>query len=80
MQFKLIPSPTPSLTVLGVTSQTPLTYLAHVKDLNFVGGGRGEKSCYGRVHEHVSPVSCKFYKKSREKEEVPKNLLAGIVV
>ena len=44
-QFKLIPSPTPSLTVLGVTSQTPLTYLAHVKDLNFVGGGRGEKSC-----------------------------------
>ena len=41
IQFKLIPSPTPSLTVLGVTSQTPFKYLAHVKDLNFVGGGRG---------------------------------------
>ena len=80
MQFKLIPSPTPSLTVLGVTSQTSFTYLAHVKDLNFVGGGKGGKSCKRRAYEHVSPVSCKFYTKSREKEEVPKNLLAGIVV
>ena len=71
MQFKLIPSPTPSLTVLGVTSQTSLTYLAHVKDLNFVGGVGGKI---------LSAVSCKFYTKSREKEEVPQNLLAGIVV
>ena len=35
--------PPPLLKVLGVTSQTPLTYPSNVKDLNFVqgGGGRG---------------------------------------
>ena len=27
--------------MLGVTSQTPFTYLANVKDLNFVRGGGG---------------------------------------
>ena len=35
IQVDSLPYPT-SLTVLGVTSQTPFTYLAHVKDLNFV--------------------------------------------
>ena len=38
MQFKLTPYP---WTVLAVTSQTLVTYLAHIKDLNFVGGGGG---------------------------------------
>ena len=32
--------PSPPLTVLGVTSQTPFTYLAHVEDLNFVHRGK----------------------------------------
>ena len=42
MQFKLIP--VFPWTVLGVTGQTPFTYLAHVMDLNFIRGV-GEKSC-----------------------------------
>ena len=42
MQFKLIP--VFPWTVLGVTGQTPFTYLAHVMDLNFIQGV-GEKSC-----------------------------------
>ena len=30
------PPPSPPSTVLGVTSQTPFTYLVHFMDLNFV--------------------------------------------
>ena len=43
MQFKLIP--VFPWTVLGVTGQTPFTYLAHVMDLNFIRGV-GEKTCF----------------------------------
>ena len=80
MQFKLIPSPTPSLTVLGVTSQTSFTYLAHVKDLNFAGGGRGENLVKVVFMSMYRRLAANFSVKWREKEEVPKNLLAGIVV
>ena len=31
-----LPPPSPPSTVLGVTSQTPFTYLVHFMDLNFV--------------------------------------------
>ena len=33
--------PPPPLNSVGLTSQTPFTYLANVKDLNFVRGGGG---------------------------------------
>ena len=61
--------PTP-WTVLGVTSQTTFTYLANVKDIQFVHGeGVGEKL----------QVSCEFHTKTREKGEVYQNLLVRIV-
>ena len=73
--------PHPPRTVLGVTSQTPFTYLVHFMDLNlFWGGGVGKKSCEGRVYECASQVSCKFHTKPSEKGEVSQNLLARIVV
>ena len=71
----IVVDPLHSWTVLGVTSQTPFIYFAHVKDLNFVQVGVGGKSCYGRVYECVS----KFDTKTCEKGEVSKNLLARIV-
>ena len=43
--------PPPPRTVLDVTSQTLFTYFAFAKDLNFVQGGMGEKSCKGHVYE-----------------------------
>ena len=70
--------------MLGVTSQTPFTYLPSVnKDLNFVrgGGGGGGKYCYGHVYvyECVLQVSSKFHTKTREKGEVSQNHFARIV-
>ena len=53
MQFKLTPYP---WTVLAVTSQTLVTYLAHIKDLNFVGGGGG-----GWGKNLVKPVFMSVY-------------------
>ena len=70
-------------TVLGVTSQTPFTYLVSVMD--HCSGGRGgggrwrKKSCKGRVYECVLQVSCKFHTRTREKGKVSQNLLARIV-
>ena len=43
---KLTPFPPTPRRMLGVTSQTPFTYLEHVKDLNFVEEDLGGKSCY----------------------------------
>ena len=71
--------------MLGVTNQTPFTYLAHVKDLNFVRGVGGGllwgnnlvKTMFMSVYHKVS---CKFHTKTYEKGEVPQNLLARIVV
>ena len=61
MQFKLTPPPPPR-TVLGVTSQTPFTYLAQVIDLNFVQGGGGE-TLLGPVYECVLTVAANSIQK-----------------
>ena len=67
MKFKLTPPPR---TVLGVTSQTPFTYLAQVIDLNFVQRDGGE-TLHVRADSRVCIAgSCKFHTKTREKGEV----------
>lgn len=72
MQFKLIPSPTPSLTVLGVTSQTSFTYLAHVKDLNFAGGGRGENLVKVVFMSMYRRLAANFIQNDVKKRRCPK--------
>ena len=59
MRFKLSPPPR---TVLGVTSQTPFTYLAQVIDLNFVQGGGGE-TLLALVYECVLLVAANSIQK-----------------
>ena len=64
-------------TVLGVTSQTPFTCLANVKDLNFVRGG-GENL----VKAVFMKVYCRLTANSIQKTwkgEVSQNLFARIV-
>ena len=53
--------------MLGVTSQTLFTTLFKGVEKNLV--------C---IYECVSQLSCKFHRKTREKEEVSQNLLARI--
>ena len=60
--------------MLGVTSQTPFTHLANVKDLNFVQGGGGKI-----LLRCVLQAGCKLHTKTREKGEVSQNLLTRIV-
>ena len=59
MRFKLTPPPR---TVLGVTSQTPFTYLAQVIDLNFVQGVWGE-TLLALVYECVLLVAANSIQK-----------------
>ena len=77
MQFKLTPPPR---TVLGVTGQTPFTYLAQVIELNFVQGGGGE-TLLGPVYECVLPVAANCIQKCvRRGKYWTQNLLTRIVV
>ena len=67
--------------MLGVTTQTPFTYLVHFKDLNFVlgGGGWGKnlvKAVFMCVYRRLAANSIH---KASEKGEVSQNLLARIV-
>ena len=67
--------------MLGVTSQSPFTYVATAKYLNFVQGGGGwgknlVKALFVSVYRRLS---CKFHTKTREKGKVSQNLLARIV-
>ena len=79
MQFKLIPSPTPSLTVLGVTSQTPFTYLAHVKDLNFVGGDGGGGNLVKVVFMSMyRRLAANFTQNHVKKRRCPKTFWPGL--
>ena len=67
-------------TVLGVTSQTPFTYLAQAIDLNFVQGGGGE-TLLGPVYECVLPVAANSIQKCVKRGEYwSQNLLTRIVV
>lgn len=67
-------------TVLGVTSQTPFTYLAQAIDLNFVQGGGGE-TLLGPVYECVLPVAANSIQKCVKRGKYwSQNLLTRIVV
>ena len=67
-------------TVLGVTSQTPFTYLAQVIDLNFVQRDGGE-TLLGPIHECVLPVAANSIQKRVKRGKYwSQNLLARIVV
>ena len=78
MYFMLnsLPAPPPPLpplrTVLGVpevTSQTPFTYLATVKDLNFVQGGWGKM---------LVSVYCRLAANSMKKGRCAKTFWPGL--
>ena len=62
--------------MLGVTSQTPFTYFANAKDLNFVrgGGGGGGEGVDLVKAVCVFQVNFKFDTKIRETREVSQNL------
>ena len=64
--------------VLGVTSRTPFTYLANVKDLNFVQGGGGNlvKAVFMSVHCRLAANSIQ---KNVKRGEVSQHLLTTIV-
>ena len=64
MQFKLTPYP---WIVLGVTSQTLVTYLAHIKDLNFFGVGGGLGWGKNLVKPVFMSVYCKLAANSIQK-------------
>ena len=67
-------------TVLGVTSQTPFTYLAQAIDLNFVQG-RGGETLLGPVYECVLPVAANSIQKCVKRGKYwSQNLLTRIVV
>ena len=66
--------PPPFRTVLGVTSQTPFTYLATVKDLNFVQGGWGKNL----VNAVLVSVYCRLAANSMKKGRCTKTFWPGL--
>lgn len=75
MQFKFIPAP--PWTVLGVTSQIPFTYPAHIKNFNFVTGLLGKMILYEAVFMSVfGLLAANFIQKQCEKGRCPKAFCA----